>query len=146
MTNEVSPPKVIYMPLANRTKKAKIYADDLERLQTAYGLSLHWFLNSDGKGHAYVKAGRLKNRGRITCADVGGAYPSLLVARVLLGAERGERIAYVDGDRLNLCRDNLRLEKARRDTHGRNRVDLERGPNEHGLPFMTATKPRAQRA
>lgn len=144
MTNEVSQPKVIYMPLANRTKKAKIYADDLERLQADYGLSLHWFLNSDGKGHAYVKAGRLKNRGRITCADVGGAYHNLLVARALLGAERGERIAYVDGDRLNLCRDNLRFEKAR--LYGSNRVDPERGPNEQGLPFMTTTtKPRAQR-
>lgn len=102
-------PKIVCMPLANRTEKVTIYADDLERLQVDYGLSLNWCLNSDGKGHSYVRAGRLKNRGRVN-GDVGGAYPMLFVARVLLGAERGERVQYIDGNHLNLCRDNLRLE------------------------------------
>ena len=120
------------MRLANRTEKAKIYADDLERLQADYGLSLNWHLNQDGKGNAYVKAGRLKNSGR-SCGDVGGAYPTLLVARVLLGAERGERIGYIDGDPLNLCRDNLRFEKVRQGTNAVNA--LERSRSGQGLPF-----------
>jgi hypothetical protein len=70
---------------------------DLDRLN-ALGMSPAWSLNSNGRGHHYVRAH----------APSAFGVPSLVqVARVIMEPPPGHVIKYLDGDRLNLRRINL---------------------------------------
>ena len=71
----------------------------------ALGVSLNWMLNSNGKGNEYV---RVRYRGNLST-----------VARLILGNPSRQMVTYLDGDRKNLCRDNLQLGKSGK-KYGRN--------------------------
>lgn len=87
------------VPLARgRQGWATLYEEDLRLLETL-GLSMCWFTLA--KGH--VAASAYKAKGKL-----------LLVARVLLDAPAGQNVGYVNGDKSDLRRDNLKLS-----THGR---------------------------
>lgn len=76
---------------------ARIDAHDYDRL-AACGLSFDWFTSIDAHGALHVQA---PSRAPARC-------PVLSVARVVTGAAPSERVKFVDGDRLNLLRSNLR--------------------------------------
>ena len=79
--------------LANTAQHATLYADDLDHLLQG-GLSRNWALYSNGHGLGHVKA------------KVPGDSPRV-VARLICGAGAGQQVAYRDGNRRNLRRENL---------------------------------------
>lgn len=86
---------IVLVSLANHPEPAKLLKADFLRLE-AMGLGMAWTFNSDGKGHHYVRA------------SVPGVSGSLsTVARLIVGAGRGQCVQYLDGNRLNLRSDNL---------------------------------------
>lgn len=59
-----------------------------------------WFMNDSGNGYEYVKAG------------IDGASGNLvIVARILLGARRGQALCFLGNDRRDLRRTNVTLKK-----------------------------------
>ena len=71
----------------------------LQRLQVPF----LWVFNHVGRGYRYV---------RLSAPEVRGAM--FAVARIIAQAGAGESVHYLDGNRLNLRRDNLRGVKASR--------------------------------
>ena len=97
--------QVTLVPLSNRPGQyAKVNTQDLRRLEAA-GIRGAWFLNSNGRGRYYV---RVKYRGNLST-----------VARLILGEPSRQMVSYLDGDRTNLCRNNLKLGKSGK-KYGRN--------------------------
>ncbi|MGE8227020.1 MAG: hypothetical protein ACN6RK_14655 [Stenotrophomonas sp.] len=81
--------------LARHGTKVVIDTADLEAIAAA-GISLNWSLGPDG----YPRV------------NVPGAGPCA-VARLILGAKRGERVCYLDGNPLNLRGSNLTIARKR---------------------------------
>lgn len=77
------------LPLARTGTFATLDASDLRTL-LAMGVSTNWFVSR----HGYV------------VVNIPGKGP-MPVARLVIGADGGERVSYRDGDRLNLCNGNL---------------------------------------
>lgn len=94
--------RIALVPLANHDAPAKLLASDYRRI-VGDGFTDQWTLNSNGQGNAYVRCGAAKVRGQLAT-----------VARLLLEPPKGYRVTYLDGDRLNLRRDNLKLAKGAR--------------------------------
>ena len=65
----------------------------------ASGGTTRWIVNGDGRGRQYVR-----------CYKRGVAGELALVARLLVGAGRGDRISYANGDRLDLRAENLTVQ------------------------------------
>ena len=90
---------VVLIPLRGKHgegRAAVLDAEDDARLRVS--TSGPWSLTSNGKGRFYV-ASRYA---------IGGSG-TMILARWLVGARRGEVVMYHDGDPLNLRRGNLRL-------------------------------------
>lgn len=81
--------------LARHGTKVVIDTADLEAIAGA-GISLNWSLGLDGYPRVNVP-------GVGTCA----------IARLILGAKRGERVCYLDSNPLNLRRANLTIARKR---------------------------------
>lgn len=88
--------------LGNRPAFAKILEEDFRTIQEA-GFTDRWFINDNGNGNAYVRCGAAQVRGNVGT-----------VARLIMEPPKGYQVRYRDGDRLNLRRDNLKLEKGAR--------------------------------
>jgi hypothetical protein len=95
---------ITLIPLAGSPDPARLFAEDFEAIKAA-GVSDQWFLDSDGKGHGYVRARR---------RDPASKAHNIAVARLIMQPEPGEKVCYLDGNRLNLRRDNLTLERGAR--------------------------------
>jgi hypothetical protein len=76
---------------------ARLDAYDYDRL-AACGMSFDWFTSTDAHGALHVQAP----------SQAPARCPVLSVARVVTGAAPSERIKFLDGDRLNFLRSNLR--------------------------------------
>lgn len=81
--------------LANPDFEAILYVEDLLKVQ-ALGVSLNWWINSNGQGTSYVKV-------------AVGAEDSRVVARIIAEAEAGQQVRYRNRNRLDLRGDNLRV-------------------------------------
>lgn len=88
----------VFVPLRDHAGFAAIDAPDFDRL-TACGLSADWFVARDAWGSAHVQAPSSNAR----------HYPVLRVARLVTGAAPHQRVRFLDGDRFNLRRANLRV-------------------------------------
>jgi hypothetical protein len=109
---------ITLVPLAGSPDPAALFPEDFDAIKAA-GFSDQWFLDSDGKGHGYVRVWR------------GGTAPkakNIAVARLIMQPESGEKVCYLDGNRLNLRRDNLTLERGGR----RAKADM-RGAREESM-------------
>ena len=89
---------IVAVALSNHHEPAVLDHRDYQRLQGA-GLCGPWFLNSNGGGYDHVRC------------MAGGVL--MTVARLIVEAPTGRRVRYLDGNRLNLCRNNLALEKGK---------------------------------
>jgi len=97
---KINPTAITRVPLSNRKGKyVKLNTKDYERLKAA-GVSMVWFLNSNGSGRDYV---RVAHHGNLST-----------VARLILGDPSRQMVNYLDGDRTNLCRSNLKLGASRK--------------------------------
>lgn len=85
--------------LARNAGTARILSNDIALLKRA-DVSLNWFLNKAGSPRSYVRA---HQRGGNT----------VTIARVITGARPDQHVHHLDGDRLNLCSDNLQVIKGR---------------------------------
>lgn len=94
--------RLAHVALSGTDQRATLYADDLERV-LAEGWSPFWSWSNVGSRYRYV----------LVCAGAPGSgrRRSMTVARLLAGAGKGRRVEYIDGDRANLRRDNLRIVK-----------------------------------
>jgi hypothetical protein len=93
--------ELAHVALANTEQRATLHADDFRQLMAA-GWSKHWALTNTGGRFEYVLAyarGPLNNPRTVP------------VARLIAQAPKGRRVTYIDGDRTNLRRDNLRIVK-----------------------------------
>jgi len=88
---------IALVPLANHSKPAKVFRDDLDRLVAA-GYSDQWTFNKAGPPYSYVRCAVSNRRGNLVS-----------VARLILNAPSGRVVTYLDENRLNLRRDNLTL-------------------------------------
>lgn len=79
------------MPLAQAGKFAILDAADMRALMDA-GVSLYWTVKLDG----YV------------AVNIPGSGP-IPVGRLIVGASKGERVNYKNGDRLDMRSENLRV-------------------------------------
>ena len=85
----------VRVPLANGAGCAELYEEDYEALMTQ-GISHKWSLNFNGSGRrGYVKVCTSNN--------------VRTVARLIMKAPAGRAVSYLDGNPLNLRRDNLIL-------------------------------------
>lgn len=91
--------RLVHVALANTDQRATLYAGDYQRWLAA-GFSPFWSLTSTGGRFRYVLA---------AARSVSNSCRSLTVARWIADAGKGQRVSYIDGDRLNLCRENLEL-------------------------------------
>jgi len=92
---KTSPTAITRVPLSNRKGQyAKLNTEDYERLK-ALGVTTTWFINANGAGREYV---RVDYRGNLS-----------MVARLILSDPSRQMVTYLDGDRTNLCRSNLKL-------------------------------------
>ena len=91
---------VFRVPLSNRAGlHATVCQDGLDIIQSKDIRSL--FMSTDGSGqYAYV-----------SFYDPWSAGEMATLARLLVGAGRGQRVRYRDGDRTNLRLSNLRIER-----------------------------------
>jgi hypothetical protein len=87
--------KVVLVGLSDGHCQARLMTEDWELL-VAQDAHTGWCLNSTGNGHAYVRCGRERFHGSLET-----------VARLIMEAGPGDVVRYRDGNRLNLCRDNL---------------------------------------
>lgn len=100
-TTDARGQRLAHVALANTSQRATLYAEDLERLLAA-GWSPYWTHTSTGGRFRYVLARAANPRGR---------QRSITVARLIAEPAKGFRVQYIDGDRCNLRRDNLRVVK-----------------------------------
>ena len=90
---------LVYVPLANSDKCATVAKRDYKNV-LAMGVSPFWQWNTNGKLNHYVRAGQ----------RVGpSARWFVSIARMIVGAQVGERVTFKDSDPTNLRRSNLRL-------------------------------------
>jgi hypothetical protein len=86
--------QIVRVPLGPRSGLfAEIFKEDWDHL-IKLGLSPNWNIMRNG----YVIA---------SCGKASGGH--VVVARVLMNPNSGESVAYVDGNRTNLRRNNLKL-------------------------------------
>lgn len=93
-TQKISPGEIVVtVPLGKDAKHGECTLDksDMDKL-LAMGISTNWTLNN----------------GNVT-ASGKSSNNHVLVARAITGASFGERVRYIDGNKLNLRRDNLEL-------------------------------------
>lgn len=91
---------IVRQELSNRPGVFAVVDEaDYQRL-TERGVSTTWYLNSNGRGHHYV---------RCYLPDVAGGLG--LVARLILEPGTGRKVTYANGDRLDLRRCNIRVEE-----------------------------------
>ena len=95
--------ELAHAAVAGSTERATMYAEDYRRIVGA-NWSIHWHFTSTGHKHKYVL---------VNARSAAGHARTLTVARLVADAPRGRRVYYVDGNRLNLRRDNLSLHKGR---------------------------------
>jgi hypothetical protein len=76
--------------------------DTWARASALYGS--RWVLNVSGAGHAQVRCGTAK---AASAARQPGERPTATLARILMGAKRGEVVRYRDKNPLNLRTENL---------------------------------------
>lgn len=97
--------RTVHVPLANNERCAVLDEEDFIWL-IANGLTGNWTFNNASPGFSYVRA---------PCAKTGNI---VTVARLIIGAGRGQAVKYRDGDRMNLRRANLYLSAAKHAKHG----------------------------
>ncbi len=98
-TTDAEGQQLVHVALANTDQRATLHAEDYQRWLAA-GFSRHWSLTNTGGRFLYVLA---------HARSPSSSQRSLTVARWIAGAGKGQRVGYADGDRLNLCRENLAL-------------------------------------
>jgi hypothetical protein len=76
--------------------------DTWTEMSAAYGAA--WCLGSNGNGKLYVRAGRTAIRDAVQHPSGNGTTQ---LARLIMGAERGEAVLYRNGDPTDLRRANL---------------------------------------
>jgi hypothetical protein len=81
-------------------------------IHEARGLSWQWLLHDNGRGLLYVA---------VPLTDATGGL--VTVSRLLVNAPPGSRIKYLDGNRLNLRRENLFVGKGY--SKGRERAAIQ---------------------
>lgn len=96
--------RLAHVELANTDHRATLYAEDYQRLIAA-GFSSCWSLTDVGRGLRYV----LCSARTLTPGRKGRR--SMTVARLVAEAGRGQQVRYLDGNRLNLRRENLAFEQ-----------------------------------
>lgn len=92
---------LVRVSIPNCHRPAVLLGEDYAALMLA-GVSPNWFINQNGRKLWYVR----------TPVGVNGRPDT--VARLILGVGKGARVKYVDGNRLNLRRENLYVEQTRR--------------------------------
>lgn len=100
-TTDTDGQELAHIALANTDQRATLYAEDFRQLMVE-GWSRHWTLANTGGRFEYVLAnvrGPMNNPRTVP------------VARLIAQAAKGRRVTYIDGDRTNLRRDNLRIVK-----------------------------------
>lgn len=100
-TTDAHGQRLAHVAMANTSQRATLYAEDLERMIAA-GWSPYWSLTNTGGRFLYVLA---------RAANPSGRYRSVTVARLIAAPSKGFRVQYIDGDRCNLRRDDLRVVK-----------------------------------
>jgi hypothetical protein len=70
-----------------------------------------WVVNDDGNGNEYIRSG-VRHIGDVALQP--GERPTATLARIILGARRGEKVIYTNDDHLDLRLSNLSLEYPRR--------------------------------
>jgi hypothetical protein len=100
-TTDADGQRLVHVALANSQQRATLYAEDFLWLMND-GWSPYWSLTNTGGRFEYVLAnGRSPlNKPR-----------TVTLARLIAQAAKGRRVTYLDGDRTNLRRDNLRIVK-----------------------------------
>lgn len=93
--------RIAHVALFGNEHVVTLYAEDLDRV-LADGWSPNWFLTSTGGRNRYVL---------VNARSPKGTPRSLTVARLVAQVGKGQMVAYADGDRLNLRRDNLLVRK-----------------------------------
>jgi hypothetical protein len=93
--------ELAHVALTGSTQRATMYAEDYRRIAGA-GWSTHWSLVRTAGKNEYVLA---------NVRAVAGHRRTITVARLVMAAQRGERVSHIDGDKLNLRRNNLSLRK-----------------------------------
>ena len=96
--------QIVLVPLANHDAPAKLLSEDWDYLGRQ-GISTQWTYNDNNRNRQYVRC-PMRRQGNLET-----------VARLITGAERGDVVSYLDGDRLNLRRDNLRVRAVRLRRH-----------------------------
>jgi len=88
---------LVHVALANTDQRATMYAEDFQRWLAA-GFSAFWSFTSTGGRFQYVLA---------NTRSPSNSTRTVPVARWIADAQKGQRVRYADGDRLNLRRENL---------------------------------------
>lgn len=91
--------RLAHVAMANTDQRATLYADDLDHLLAA-GFSAHWQWCKTNPRFRYVLA---------YARTPAGKQRTITIARLIAGAGKGQVVEYIDGDRANLRRDNLRI-------------------------------------
>jgi hypothetical protein len=86
---------IVYVSLGNSPLKVRMFPEDFDLLKSR-GLGGGWYLSKDGRGHTYVL---------VSSREKDTTVARRLLAINAYGAR--VRVKYIDGDRLNLRRDNL---------------------------------------
>jgi len=89
--------RLVHVALANSNQRATLYAEDFQRWLAA-GFSPFWSFTSTGGRFQYVL---------VNARSPSNSKRTVPIARWLADARKGQRVRYADGDRLNLCRENL---------------------------------------
>lgn len=79
--------KVVQIPLSNSNRNVKLYRRDYLELE-ALGASLPWKWSQD-------------------CVYVRNNNRNVSIARLILDADKGQKVSYIDGNPYNLIRTNL---------------------------------------
>ncbi|MBA2077048.1 hypothetical protein [Rhodanobacter sp. PCA2] len=98
-TTDADGQRLAHVAMANTDQRATLYAEDLDRLLVA-GWSQHWSWCKTNPRFRYVLA---------YARTPAGKQRSITIARLIAGAGKGQVVEYIDGDRSNLRRDNLRI-------------------------------------
>lgn len=104
------------VPLAGDRGTARLDAEDYHRLRAA-GVSDQWTLNANSKGTLYVR-----------CPMHGKPGDLATVARLIVNAPAGRIVRYRNGDRLDLQRRNLCVERDPNRTRTGRRSSPEKAP------------------